>query len=85
MTKQYRVIETREIINSYVIEVPDDADLDDLTHTGDWEKHVLFPVYENDETDDSGVLEVIETNKTVSVEDGYSIADDDGETVWTRY
>lgn len=85
MTKQYRVIETREVISSYVIEVPDDTDLDDLACTGDWEKHVLFPVYENDETDESGVLEVIETNKTVSVEDGYSIADDDGETVWTRY
>lgn len=85
MTKQYRVIETQEVINSYVIEVPDDADLDELTNTGDWEKHVLFPVYENDATDECGVLEIIETNKTVSVEDGYIIADDDGEIVWTRY
>ena len=84
MTKQYRVITTKETISSYVIEVPDDTDLDDLLDDNyhEWEKHILLVNYEDDVCE-FGIHEVKEVRNPVRVEDGYNYSRDDGKTVWT--
>ena len=49
--KQYRVTKTTELVSSYIIEVPEGEDLNELlqnNYRDGWEKHVLDVVYEND-------------------------------------
>lgn len=85
MTKQYRVITTKETISSYVIEVPDDTNIEEMMDDGyhDWEKHILLVNYEDDVTE-FGIHEVMEVRNPVRVEDGYNYSRDDGKTVWTN-
>lgn len=85
MPKQYRVIKRTEVVSSYMIEVPDGENLNELlenNYADGWEKHVFACVYEEDPTD-THVIEAWSLKEEVDA-DSPLIGDfgNDDECVW---
>ena len=78
--KRLRVIEETTLISSYLIEVDEDANLDELFDGNAWEEHVLIPVYEAD-PHDTHIIEAWDTTMTVD-DNVWELGKHDIEKVW---